>query len=35
LVIFDFPARKAGGEEQARALRALAEWTCHGFVPLL
>jgi hypothetical protein len=25
LVIFDFPARKAGGEEQAHALRALAE----------
>ena len=25
LVIFDFPARKPGGEEQARALRALAE----------
>lgn len=25
LVIFDFPARKAGGEEQARALRALAQ----------
>jgi hypothetical protein len=25
LVIFDFPARKAGGEEQALALRALAE----------
>lgn len=24
-MIFDFPARKAGGEEQARALRALAE----------
>ena len=23
-MIFDFPARKAGGEEQARALRALA-----------
>ena len=25
LVIFDFPARRVGGEEQARALRALAE----------
>ncbi len=24
-MIFDFPARRAGGEEQARALRALAE----------